>query len=195
MLSIRLLSALVFLFTVSLNYSSAFDSPTLLSSPVLKVLSLYYGKNRKGKCVRFYIPKNVARRDMSSPALIRYRNRVPCVPDINLHSGVSPQEQYEKMLIQVKKEENQPGKKKRRRERNRIKHENAKRKDREWVRQREIEAEKIKKEAERDLLITISEEKRKADERLREEMESVYRNRMEEDKKKKKKRKDPEDII
>ncbi|XP_053989918.1 uncharacterized protein LOC128882355 isoform X4 [Hylaeus volcanicus] len=169
MLSIRLLPAFAFIITVSLSYASALYFRPIFGTPTLKELTLYYGRNREGKCVRFKIPKNETRGGILTYASFRYKNRVPCLPDIKSSFYVSGDEQYKKLLFQAKKEQKEEDEKQKEKDRIRAIKEKAEKMEKEWLRSKEIEVQIKKKERERDLVITISEAKRKAEEeRLRE---------------------------
>ncbi|XP_053993852.1 uncharacterized protein LOC128884446 isoform X2 [Hylaeus volcanicus] len=164
MLLIHLLPAFSFIITVSLNYASAVYFPPRFGTPTLKELSLYYGKNEAGKCVRFKIPKNNTG-GIVTYAFLHYRKRVLCLPDIESNLDMSAEEQYRNLLLQAKRKD----KKEEEKEKERIRAiKEAEETTSEWLRKMEIEERIKKSERERNRAISFAEAKRKKEEeRLR----------------------------
>ncbi|XP_053989841.1 uncharacterized protein LOC128882286 isoform X2 [Hylaeus volcanicus] len=106
MVSIRLLPAFVFIISVSFNYASASHSIPYFSTPTLRELSSYYVLNNKNECFRTTIPSDKRYiGGTGTDEFIRYLQRTPCVPYIKTPSHMTRNEVYEKLLLIVKKEQ------------------------------------------------------------------------------------------
>ncbi|XP_053992612.1 uncharacterized protein LOC128883842 [Hylaeus volcanicus] len=168
MLLIRLLSTLAFISSLLLNYATAFDSYVDIKTPAEKEVSRYYGMNKKGECVRFKLPKGGIPNEESE----RYRNRKLCLPKIELKGGLSPDEQYRKLMIKAIMQDEEEEKK-----RILAMTEEDKKKEKEDVQivQRKLMEEKLQKKLQD---ISENEKKKRSQERIRELERRGYKRRI-----------------